>query len=134
MASKTSVKVFIGGRLITLAGYEKEEYLQKIASYLNHKIASLEEVGGYNRMTPDLKSALLELNIADDFFKARTQVENLEEELENREHDSYAVKQDLVAAQIESEKLKKEIENLNKQIDKLKSDNENLKSRVGYRR
>ena len=52
MASKTSVKVFIGGRLITLAGYEKEEYLQKIASYLNHKIAGLEEVGGYNRMTP----------------------------------------------------------------------------------
>ena len=38
MTSRTDAKVVIGGKVLTLSGYESEEYLQKIASYLNNKI------------------------------------------------------------------------------------------------
>ena len=31
----------IGGKIITLGGYESEEYFQKVASYINNKIAEL---------------------------------------------------------------------------------------------
>ena len=43
MAVKNTAKVIIGGKIITLGGYESEEYFQKVASYINNKIAELSE-------------------------------------------------------------------------------------------
>ena len=37
MAAKTSAEVVIDGKVYTLSGYEGEEYLQKVASYINGK-------------------------------------------------------------------------------------------------
>ena len=41
MAVKNTAQVVIGGKIITLGGYESEEYFQKVASYINNKIAEL---------------------------------------------------------------------------------------------
>ena len=71
MSSKNTATVVIGGKVIRLTGYESEEYLQRVASYLNHKNSELEEIKGWKRMTSDMKSQLLALNIADDYFKAK---------------------------------------------------------------
>ena len=35
MSAKTSAEVVIDGKVYTLSGYEGEEYLQKVASYIN---------------------------------------------------------------------------------------------------
>lgn len=48
MPAKNTIKVLIGGKIITLSGYESEEYLQNVASYMNHKLAQLSELPGYN--------------------------------------------------------------------------------------
>ena len=37
-SSKTDTEVIIGGKVFTLSGYESEEYLQKVASYINNKV------------------------------------------------------------------------------------------------
>ena len=37
MSEKNTVQVLIGGKIMRLSGYESEEYLEKVASYLNHK-------------------------------------------------------------------------------------------------
>ena len=108
MAEKHSVKVLIDGKAITLSGYESEEYLQRVAFYLNNKIAELSSISGYGRLTQDTKSMLLEFNIADDYFKAKSQVDSMEQDLENKEQSTYDIKHDLVAAQMEIERLKKE--------------------------
>ncbi len=112
MAEKHSVRVMIDGKVITLAGYENEEYLQRVAFYLNNKIAELSGMPGYGRLTQDAKSTLLALNITDDFFKAKAQVDAMEEDLENKDQSAYDVKHDLVAAQMEIERLRKEIARL----------------------
>ena len=39
MSSKNDTEVIIGGKVIRLSGYESEEYLQKVAAYINGKIA-----------------------------------------------------------------------------------------------
>ncbi len=39
MSSKNTTEVIIGGKVFTLGGYESEEYLQKIVSYINNKLA-----------------------------------------------------------------------------------------------
>ena len=41
MAVKNTAQVVIGGKIITLGGYESEEYFQKVASYINNKIATI---------------------------------------------------------------------------------------------
>ena len=55
MPAKNTIKVLIGGKIITLSGYESEEYLQSVASYMNHKLAQLSELPGYNRQPVETK-------------------------------------------------------------------------------
>ena len=43
MFEKSNTQVVIQGKILTMAGYEKEEYLQSIASYLNKKDLELKE-------------------------------------------------------------------------------------------
>ena len=43
MAVKNTAQVIIGGKIITLGGYESEEYFQQVASYMNKKIGELED-------------------------------------------------------------------------------------------
>ena len=49
MAVKNTAKVIIGGKIITLGGYESEEYFQKVASYINKKMDELSAMPGYSR-------------------------------------------------------------------------------------
>lgn len=112
MADKKVVKVLIDGKVVTLCGYESEDYMQRVAYYLNSKIEELKAVPGYSRQTTDTKGMLLALNIADDYFKAKAQADSLEETVESKDQDGYSIRQDLVAAQIQIEKLKKENERL----------------------
>lgn len=72
MAVKNTAQVVIGGKIITLGGYESEEYFQKVASYINNKIAELSEMPGYSRQPMETKHTLLSLNITDDYFKAKS--------------------------------------------------------------
>ena len=53
MAVKNTAQVVIGGKIITLGGYESEEYFQKVASYINNKIAELSEMPGYSASEPE---------------------------------------------------------------------------------
>ena len=112
MSSKTSAQVIIGGRVYTLSGYEEEAYLQKVASYLNGKLEEFKEMPDYTKLSGDMKSVLLELNIADDYFKAKAQVERLERELQQKEDESSDLKNELVSRQIEQERNTKAYEEL----------------------
>lgn len=135
MAVKNSLKVLIDGKPITLAGYEDEEYLQNVSNYINRKISGFSGMKSYRRMTQDERSILLALNIADDYFKAKSQVNSLEENIEEREHDSYGVKQELVQAQMEAERLKSENDSLKKELEELKNRQSNSNNNnYGYRR
>ena len=71
MSAKKSAEVVIDGRVYTLSGYEEEAYLQKVAAYINGKIDEFNQMENFKRLSQDTKATLLELNIADDFFKAR---------------------------------------------------------------
>ena len=73
MSVKTDTEVIIGGKVFTLSGYESEEYLQKVASYINNKTAEYAKVESFKRQPLDTQSVLLQLNIADDYFKAKRQ-------------------------------------------------------------
>ena len=108
MSEKTSAEVLIGGKVYTLSGYEGEEYLQKVAAYINGKLSEFDSTEGYRRLPGDMKATLLELNIADDYFKAKAQVEKLEQQIETKDKEIYNLKHDLISNQIKTESDEKE--------------------------
>ena len=119
MSSKSNTEVIIGGRVYTLSGYEGEEYLQRVAAYINNKINEFQDMEGVRSLTPDMKATLLEINIADDYFKAKERVDRLEQSLEQKEKELYDIKHELIAAKIEAEsaeKNRKELEQKNKEL------------------
>lgn len=59
MAVKNTAKVIIGGKIITLGGYESEEYFQKVASYINKKMDELSAMPGYSRQPMETKHTLI---------------------------------------------------------------------------
>ena len=97
MAAKTSAEVVIDGKVYTLSGYEGEEYLQKVAAYINNKISEFDGIEDYRHIPLNMKNTLIQLNIADDYFKAKAQVEKLERDLENKEKELYDLKHDLIS-------------------------------------
>lgn len=71
MSTKTDTEVIIAGKVFTLSGYESEEYLQKVASYINNKIAEYNKIDSFRRQPMDTQNVLLQLNIADDYLRRR---------------------------------------------------------------
>ena len=110
MASKNTAQVLIGGKIITLSGYESEEYMQRVASYMNSKIAELSEIPGYSRQPMETKHLLLSLNVTDDYFKAKRQAEIYEQDLIQKDQEMYDLKHELIALQVQLEELKKSAE------------------------
>ena len=119
MSAKTNAEVVIDGKVYTLSGYENEEYLQKVAAYINNKIAEFDDMDEYKHLPGNMKSTLIELNIADDYFKAKALVEKLEGDIENKDKEIYDLKHDLISNQVKTENAEasmKELEAQNKEL------------------
>ena len=123
MAVKNTAQVVIGGKIFTLGGYESEEYFQKVASYINNKMAELSEMPGYSRQSAETKHTLLSLNVTDDYFKAKKQGGALESDIEAKDKEMYDLKHELISIQIK-------YENAEKALDKLKEENRELQMKI----
>ena len=117
MSAKTDTEVIIGGKVFTLSGYESEEYLQKVASYINNKMSEYAKVESYKRQPLDMQNVLLQLNIADDYFKAKRQISLLEEEIQGKEKELYNLKHELIATQIKLENTEKNVKSLQGELN-----------------
>ncbi len=124
MSAKTDTEVIIGGKVFTLSGYESEEYLQKVASYINNKVVEYNKVDQFRRQPMDIQNVLMQLNIADDYFKAKKQISMLEEDIASKEKEIYDLKHELIAAQMKMESTEKNMKGLQKEL------NENAKKIV----
>ncbi len=119
MSVKNESDVLIGGKVYKLSGFESEEYLQKVAGFINNKINEVEGTEGARSMTIDMKAIMIELNIADDYFKAKETADKLEEDIAAKEKEIYELRHENVAAQIK-------VENLEKTIAQLQAENKDL--------
>ena len=117
MAAKNDIEVAIGGKVFTLSGYESEEYLQKVAGYLNGKKAEFNRVDGMNRQPVDVQNVLLQINIADDYFKALDEIETLTGQVADKEKELYDIKHELIATQIKLENVEKNAKSLQETVN-----------------
>lgn len=123
MSSKTDTEVIIGGKVLTPSGHESEEYLQKVASYINNKINEYAKLDSFKRQPVDTQNILIQINIADDYFKAKKQGGALESDIEAKDKEMYDLKHDLISFQIK-------YENAEKALDKLKEENKELQMKI----
>lgn len=108
MTQKNQMEVLIDGKIYKLSGAEEEMYLQRVAAYLNGKIGKLREGEGFSRLSADYQAVLLQLNIADDYFKEEERAKKLEEKNSDLEKQIYSLKHDLVRMQMELEAARNE--------------------------
>lgn len=111
MASKNKTQVLIGGKIYTMGGYESEEYLQRVAAYLNNKITEIKTAEGYARMSQEMRGLLLNLNTADDYFKLKEKSDQLSESLSAKDKELYEIKHELISTQMKLDSLTRELEN-----------------------
>lgn len=95
MSKKNKVEVIIEGRSYTLSGTESEDYLLSVAQYINDKINGLKKFDGYRQLDKDYRNLLLNLNLSDDYLKAKENLDLLE--------------MDVLESQIRIEELEKEL-------------------------
>ena len=76
-----------------------------------------------------MQNTLLQLNMADDYFKAKKQINHLEEDLDAKDKELYDLKHELISTQIKLENAEKisrgakdELEDMQKRIVKLESE------------
>ena len=130
MAVKNTAKVIIGGKIITLGGYESEEYFQKVASYINKKIEELSAMPGYSRQPMETKHTLISLNITDDYFKARKQAEVFEQDLQQKDQEMYDLKHELISLRMQIEETQKREQQAVEQKNVLEGKNRELEKQI----
>ncbi len=87
----------------------------------------------YKHLPGNMKSTLIELNIADDYFKAKALVEKLEGDIENKDKGNIRFKKhDLISNQVKTENAEasmKELEAQNKSFYSTRRDLRQLLSK-----
>lgn len=110
MEQKNYTEVLIDGTIYTLGGNEEESYLRKVAAYLNEKIATIKRQDGFRKQSADYQNVMIQLNIADDYFKEQERADMLAEQKAALEKDAYSLKHELITTQMKLESMQKEME------------------------
>lgn len=108
MKKRNDVKVVIGGKQYNMGGYESEEYLQSIASYINAKADELKQQGGFPKLDSDIVNILLQINIADDYFKVKRSQEEISRDYEERQKENVDLKREIIGLQAKLETYEQE--------------------------
>lgn len=135
MDAKNYAEVLIDGKIYTLGGSEDEHYFQRVASYINDKTAQLKKQAGFTKQSQDYQAVMVELNIADDYFKMMDEALEAKQQKEDMEKETYSLKHELVTTQMKLEAVLKELEELQKkplkndqELKRLKEENQKLRA------
>lgn len=120
MKTKNEVEVLIGGEKYTICGYESDDYLQKIATYINRKRDEINKGAASALISNDTRVVLTEINIADDYFNAENRLSEVKEELEEANSLNFKLKHDLAVTTEELDNLKKAHADLEAELKILK--------------
>ncbi len=122
MSSKNYIDVVIDGKIYNIGGFESEAYLQKVASYINNMILEFKKNEDFRMQKPDMQRILLEINIANDYFKAKKQADLLEDDLSIKEKEVYDLKHELILSDAKAQTATDELENALERIKELEKE------------
>lgn len=148
MTEKIKTNVLIDGRNFTVIGKGSEEYVHKLAAYVDKKIKEMTSKN--DKLSSSMAATLAALNISDELYKSSRELETLKSKskipMENYENilnqlkemkrkneelemDCNIYKDELLEMRRVNERLNKEIENYNQALklkEKELQDNQNM--------
>lgn len=134
MKKRNDVKVVIAGKQYNMGGYESEEYLQSIAAYINAKNDELKHQGGYPKLDSDIINILLQINIADDYFKVKKNQEETERDYNEKQKETVDLRREIISLQAkletyeqENRAMKEENLDLQKRLIRMEAEMDELK-------
>jgi len=80
MTQMNRIKVVIDNVVYELSSGESVEYIQMVANYIDRKIKNIYAAKSEGSINPSLRTLFISLNIADDLFKEKDKVKELERE------------------------------------------------------
>ncbi len=136
MNKRTDIEVIINNKRYTLGGYESEEYLQKVATYINTKYAELKKLDNYRNLDAEMRNVLLQINLTDDYFKLKNKMKTTESDSDTKSNEIFDLKHEIIllqtkleAAQSELAKVKEDIIEEQKKVIRLETElNESKKN------
>ena len=130
MEERSELSVVIDGKVYRLSG-GSDIYLQKLASYVDGKIRELKKQTGYNKLSTEYRDILLALNITEELFKLRDEIEVFNQDGRDRAQELYELKQRIVDKDMRLDAANKlvadykaKVNELQKQIIGLETNNE----------
>ncbi|KXG74384.1 cell division protein ZapA [Thermotalea metallivorans] len=124
MSNRNKVVVRIYGQEYTMVGSEPREYMQKVANYVDDKMVDIAKKN--KKLSTAMIAVLTSLNIADEYFKLKAQLEALEKEAMQPLYELDRVRGQLAAVTAEAEaqcmEYREIIHSLEEEIKKLSAD------------
>ena len=126
MNETNSTEVLIDGKVYTISGAE-DTYMQQVAAFINKKLEEIRKIPGYSRLDSEYKRLLLNLNLADEYFKSEIELKRLMKEKAESEKDLYGLNHDLISTQMKLDAALKQQKSVEKSYNELKAKYEELK-------
>lgn len=76
MEQKNKIEVIISGRVYTLMGEESQEYIQKVAWYIDKKMNEVKKTESSRKLSTSMIATLTSINVADDLFKVKEKLKD----------------------------------------------------------
>jgi len=131
---KNVIEVVIGGKSFKLSGDQPGANLQRVADYLNRINAEYEQTEGYSKLPYDQRGLLVQLNIADDYFKALDKAAATQKNTQGKDKEIYDIKHELVTCQMKVESLTKALVETQKELKLSKEKITQLERRLSARK
>lgn len=109
MKERNDVEVLINGNKYTISGFESDEYLQKVASYINEKYGEFKKKEYFNNFDLELRNILLAINMADDYFKMEKKAKEQAAQSERKDKQLFDMKHEIVELKAKLEELEKKV-------------------------
>ncbi|NLM12957.1 MAG: cell division protein ZapA [Epulopiscium sp.] len=123
MGEKNKIEVIIGGRVYTLVGEESQEYLQRVALYIDKKMNEVRKAESSRKLSTNMIAILTSINVADDLFKTKEalkdafdDIEALKKQLEEKDKQLDIYQNELGNIQQENIALKDKIDEIQLEI------------------
>ena len=124
---KRTVTVRINGYEYKIASTEPEEYIQKVAFYVDKKMTALCERD--QRLSTAMAAVLTSVNVADDYFKAQEDADNLRSQLLKYVEEANNSRMELDKLKLDNERMKEEIQDFRIEIAKLETELKQYRNR-----
>ena len=105
MEKKNCFNITLAGKSYTLCGDESNEYLKSVGSYIEGKYNEFSSELSFRTQPVDMQHILLQLNIADDYFKCREKLSISMRKLEEQAAEIEKLQSSLVAMRVKYENL-----------------------------